>query len=59
MASYDYSSFLSTLTYGSEIQSLLMQYKMGNGVCNYRYPFPIYVDDIRESRGYLENAYGY
>ena len=59
MASYDYSSFLSTLTHGSEIQTLLNQYRMGNGVCNYRYPFPIYVDDIRESRGYLENAYGY
>ncbi|WP_257670218.1 RagB/SusD family nutrient uptake outer membrane protein [Parapedobacter tibetensis] len=59
MASYDYSSFLSTLTYGSEIQSLLNQYRMGNGVCNYRYPFPIYVDDIRESRGFLTNAYGY
>ena len=59
MASYDYSEFLSTLTYGSEIQNLLRQYRMGNGVCNYRYPFAIYVDDIRESRGYLENSYGY
>lgn len=59
MASYDYSSFLSTLTHGSEIEVLLKQYKMGNGVCNYRYPFPIYVDDISESRGYLENSYGY
>lgn len=59
MSSYDYSSFLSTLTHGAEIQSLLNQYRMGNGVCNYRYPFPIYVDDIRESRGYLVNAFGY
>lgn len=59
MESYDYSAFLSTLTHGAEIQAQLNQYKMGNGVCNYRYPFPIYVDDIREARGYLENAYGY
>lgn len=59
MESYDYSSFLSTLTYGAEIQAQLAQYKMGNGVCNYRYPFPIYTDDIREAKGYLQNSYGY
>src|SRR5690606_8470275 len=38
MAEYDYSSFLSTLTHGAEIKKQLAQYKMGNGVCNYRYP---------------------
>lgn len=57
--SYNYSSFVGSLTYGSEIQALLSNYKMGNGVCNYRYPFPIYYQDIYESQGYLENAYGY
>lgn len=59
MESYDYSSFLSQLKHGSEIQAQLNQYKMGNGVCNYRHVFPIYVDDIRESRGYLENSFGF
>lgn len=59
MATYNYSEFLSTLTYGAEIQAQLNQYKMGNGVCNYRYVYPIYIDDIREARGYLSNAYGY
>jgi len=58
-ASYDYSSFLATLTYGDEIKAELSSYEMGNGVCNYRYPFPIYYEDIYESRGYLQNAYGY
>src|SRR5690606_37591144 len=59
MATYNYSAFLSTLTHGAEIQARLNQYKMGNGVCNYRYVYPIYVDDIREARGYLSNAFGY
>ncbi len=57
--SYNYSSFLGSLTYGTEIQAQLSSYKMGNGICNYRYPFPIYYQDIYESQGYLENAYGY
>lgn len=57
--SYDYSGFLSSLTYGSEIASSLSQYRMGNGVCNYRHPFPIYYEDIYESRGHLTNAFGY
>jgi len=57
--SYDYSGFVGSLTYGSEIQTQLNLYRMGNGVCNYRYPFPIYYQDIYESQGHLVNAYGY
>lgn len=57
--SYDYSTFLSTLTNGAEIQAALASYTMGNGKCYYRYPYAIFYEDIYESRGYLTNSYGY
>lgn len=58
-SSYDYSSFLSNLTCGDEISSSLLQYEMGNGVCDYRHMFAIYYEDIYESDGYLSNSFGY
>lgn len=56
---YDYSGFLSTLSNGSEIQTNLVTYPMGNGNCNYRHMFAIYYEDIFESKGELKNSYGY
>ena len=58
-AKYDYSSLLSQLQFGSEIQAKLTQMTLGNGVCNYRHLFSIYYDDIYKSNGYLQNSYGY
>ena len=57
--SYDYSSFLSTLQYGSEIQQALMGYQMGNGKIYYRYPYAVYYEDMYESKGAIEPSYGY
>lgn len=57
--SYDYSGFLGTLTYGSEIQASLAQYTMGNGSVYYRYPYAVYYEDIYESKGAIQNTYGY
>ncbi|MGV8092252.1 MAG: RagB/SusD family nutrient uptake outer membrane protein [Mangrovibacterium sp.] len=56
---YDYSGLLSRLTNGNEISSTLVQYSKGNGVCYYRHPFAIYYEDVYESKGYLNNSYGY
>ena len=57
--SYDYSSFLGNMTYGSEIQDALAQYPMGNGGLYYRYPYAVYYEDIYESKGAIESSYGY
>lgn len=57
--SYNYSSFLGTLTYGSEIQAALAQYTMGNGSIYYRYPYAVYYEDIYESKGAIQSSYGY
>ncbi|MFD2942469.1 RagB/SusD family nutrient uptake outer membrane protein [Flavobacterium notoginsengisoli] len=57
--SYDYSSFLSSMTNGGEIQSNLVQYTMGNKSCNYRHYFCIYYEDLFESKGNLTNSFGY
>ncbi|MDR7370297.1 RagB/SusD family nutrient uptake outer membrane protein [Flavobacterium aquidurense] len=57
--SYDYSSFLSSLKNGGEIQSNLVQYTMGNKSCNYRHYFAIYYEDLFESKGKLTNSFGY
>lgn len=57
--SYDYSGLLGQMTNGDEIQSVLAQYSMGNGVCYYRHPFAIYYEDVYESKGKLENSFGY
>ncbi|MFL1010975.1 RagB/SusD family nutrient uptake outer membrane protein [Flavisericum labens] len=56
---YDYTSFLSTMSNGAEIQANMAQYPKGNGNCNYRHMFSIYYEDIFESQGELENSYGY
>ncbi|APA00313.1 RagB/SusD family nutrient uptake outer membrane protein [Flavobacterium commune] len=56
---YDYSSFLSSMTNGGEIQANLAQYTMGNKNCNYRQYFAIYYEDVFESKGFLTNSYGY
>ena len=58
-ASYDYSAFLGQMTHGDEILSNLLQYSMGNGVCNYRHPFAIYYEDVYESKGNVQNSFGY
>ena len=58
-ASYDYSDFLSTLTYGSEIAELLADREMGNGTCNHRHVFAIYYEDIYKANYAYTNAYGY
>lgn len=58
-ASYNYSNLLGRMTNGSEIATNLAQYNMGNGTCNYRHFFAIYYQDIYESKGYLQNSYGY
>ena len=58
-ASYDYSSLLGQLQYGSQIQEKLVTYTMGNKVCNYRHFYSIYYDDIYKSNGFLKNSYGY
>ncbi|MFD2034776.1 RagB/SusD family nutrient uptake outer membrane protein [Belliella marina] len=57
--SYDYSSFLGEMQHGSEIQARLNQFNMGNGVCYYRHPFAIFYEDIYESKGFLQNSFGY
>lgn len=57
--SYDYSSLLNRMTYGTEISEVLVQYKMGNGICYYRHPFAIFYEDVYESKGKLVNSYGY
>lgn len=56
---YDYSSFLSRMTNGSEIQSSLAQYSKGNGSCYYRHFFSIYNEDVFESKGKINNSYGF
>lgn len=56
---YDYSSFVGSLTNGSEIMPVLNQYSMGNKTCYYRHPFAIYYEDIYESKNNLQNSYGY
>ncbi len=58
-ASYDYSDYLSTLTYGDLIAQRNATFKMGNGVCNYRHLYSIYYEDIYRSQGYLKNSYGF
>lgn len=58
-AAYDYTALLSTLQFGSQIQEKLNMVTLGNGVCNYRHLFPIYYEDIYESKGHLKNSYGY
>ena len=57
--SYDYSGFLGTLTNGVEIQSELSLKPMGNKKVYYRYPYAVYYEDIYESKGHLQNSYGY
>jgi len=57
--SYNYASFIGTLTYGSEIQAALANYPMGNGSVYYRYPYAVYYQDIYESKGAITNTYGY
>jgi len=56
---YDYSSLLSSMTNGAEIQTNLAQYTKGNGSCNYRHFFAIYYEDIFESKGQIKNSYGF
>lgn len=56
---YDYSSFLSSLTNGAEIQTTLAQYSKGNGSCNYRHFFAVYYEDVFESKGKISNSYGF
>jgi len=56
---YDYTSFLSSMTNGAEIQSSLAQYTKGNGNCYYRHFFAIYYEDIFESKGQISNSYGF
>lgn len=56
---YDYSSFLSNMSNGTEIQSNLVQYSMGNHSCNYRHFFSIFYEDVFESKGQISNSYGF
>jgi len=58
-ASYDYSSFVQQMDSTNAIQNGLNQYKLGNGVCNYRHEFAIYYTEIQNSKGALKNSYGY
>lgn len=58
-ASYDYSGLLGRMTNGGEISSELLKYSIGNKTCNYRHLFAIYYQDVYESKGYLENSFGY
>lgn len=58
-SSYDYSGFLSTMTNGTEIQNNLAQFSKGNNSCNYRHFFSIYYEDIFESKGKINNSYGF
>ncbi len=57
--SYDYSDFMGQLRHGDEILPKLVQFEMGNNTCYYRHPFAIYYEDIYESKGYLQNSFGY
>lgn len=56
---YDYSSLLSSMTNGAEIQANLAQYTKGNGNCYYRQFFSIYYEDVFESKGQINNSYGF
>lgn len=58
-ATYDYSSLLSRMSNGTEIQTSLVQYTKGNNTCNYRHFFSIYYEDIFESKGQISNSYGF
>lgn len=58
-ASYDYSELLQQMDSTNAIQNGLNLYKLGNGVCNYRHQFAIYYTEIQNSKGALENSYGY
>lgn len=56
---YDYSPLLGKMQNGGEIGSYLKQYPIGNSTCYYRHFFAINNTDIYQSKGYLENSYGY
>lgn len=58
-AQYDYSSFLSSMTNGTEIQANLAQFSKGNRTCNYRHFYSIFYEDIFESQGKISNSYGF
>lgn len=58
-ATYDYSSLLSQMSNGAEIQVSLATYNKGNRTCNYRHFFAIYYEDVYESKGLINNSYGF
>ncbi|GHT62392.1 starch-binding protein [Bacteroidia bacterium] len=60
-ASYDYSALVQQLDSAESVQKRLTETfgKLGNSVCNYRHPFPIYYKNITDSHGHLTNLYGY
>ncbi len=58
-ASYNYSGLTGKMQYGSEIQDLLKQHSLGNGMCNYRHVYAIFYEDVYRSKGAFENSYGF
>ena len=58
-AEYNYDELFSKLKYGERIKSEYLKVTTGNKVCNYRHLYAIYVTDINDSNGYLQNSYGF
>lgn len=60
MATYDYEALYNKLTtYGSALRTRMATERIGNGVCNFRCLFPIYSEDVYETKGTVSNSYGY